>query len=49
MVIARYKVAGQKSVEPRVIAVDSPTRLRTAGFIKVWPPKEIESGVRRIE
>lgn len=49
MVIARYKVAGKKSVEPRVIAVDCPTWLRTAGFIKVWPPKEIESGVHRIE
>lgn len=49
MVIARYKVAGQKSVEPRVIAVDCPTWLRTSGYIKVWPPKELESGVHRIE
>lgn len=49
MVIARYKVAGKKSVEPRVIAVDCPTWLRTSGYIKVWPPKELESGVHRIE
>lgn len=49
MVIAWYKVAGKKSVEPRVIAVDCPTWLRTVGYIKVWPPKELESGVHRIE
>lgn len=49
MVIAWYKVAGKKSVEPRVIAVDCPTWLRTFGYIKVWPPKELESGVHRIE
>lgn len=49
MVIAWYEVAGKKSVEPRVIAVDCPTWLRTVGYIKVWPPKELESGVHRIE